>query len=117
MTTQQRWLAIAAFGVVALILAVKAPVPDELAAPTSKHAQNNAPNLNTNKSQTVVADNLASEAFKLDILQARSMAQVDKEDMFKSKSWYVPPQPPPKPKYVAPPPPPLPPPPTAPPLP
>lgn len=117
MTTQQRWLAIAAFGLVALILAVKAPAPDELATPTSKRAQNNAANLNANKNQAVVADNLTPETFKLDALQARSMAQVDKEDMFKSKSWYVPPPPPPKPKYVVPPPPPTPPPPTAPPLP
>ncbi len=114
MTTQQRWLAIAAFGVVALILAVKAPAPDELAAPTSKRAHNNVTNLNTNKNQAVVADNLTPDTLMLDTLQARSMAQVDKEDMFKSKSWYVAPPPPPKPKYVAPPPPP---PPTAPPLP
>ena len=114
MTTQQRWLAIAAFALVALILAVKAPAPDELAAPTSKPTHNNVTNLNANKNQAVVADNLTPDTLMLDTLQARSMAQVDKEDMFKSKSWYVPPPPPPKPKYVAPPPPP---PPTAPPLP
>ena len=114
MTTQQRWLAIAAFALVALILAVKAPAPGELAAPTSKRAHNNVTNLNTNKNQAVVADNLTPDTLMLDTLQARSMAQVDKEDMFKSKSWYIAPPPPPKPKYVAPPPPP---PPTAPPLP
>ena len=114
MTTQQRWLAIAAFALVALILAVKAPAPDELAAPTSKPTHNNVTNLNANKNQAVVADNLTPDTLMLDTLQARSMAQVDKEDMFKSKSWYVAPPPPPKPKYVAPPPPP---PPTAPPLP
>ena len=117
MTTQQRWLAIAAFALVALILAVKAPAPDELAAPTSKPTHNNVTNLNANKNQAVVADNLTPDTLMLDTLQARSMAQVDKEDMFKSKSWYVPPPPPPKPKYVAPPPTPPPPPPTAPPLP
>ena len=114
MTTQQRWLAIAAFALVALVLAVKAPAPDELAAPISKRAHNNVTNLNTNKNQAVVADNLTPDTSMLDTLQARSMAQVDKEDMFKSKSWYIPPPPPPKPRYVAPPPPP---PPTAPPLP
>ena len=114
MTTQQRWLAIAAFALVALVLAVKAPAPDELAAPISKRAHNNVTNLNTNKNQAVVADNLTPDTLMLDTLQARSMAQVDKEDMFKSKSWYIPPPPPPKPRYVAPPPPP---PPTAPPLP
>ena len=117
MTTQQRWLAIAAFALVALILAVKAPAPDELAAPTSTRAHNNVSKLNTNKNQAVVAKNLTPETLKLDTLQARSMAQLDKDDMFKSKSWYIPPPPPPKPKYVAPPPPPPPPPPTAPPLP
>jgi hypothetical protein len=99
---------------VALILAVKAPAPDNLEAPASERAPNVASsvaNQNTNKNQSASADTL-----KLDTLLPRSMAQVDKEDMFKSKSWYIPPPPPPKPKYVAPPPPP-PPPPTAPPLP
>jgi hypothetical protein len=114
-TTQQRWLAIAAFGLVALVLAVKAPAPDDLAAPASKrvpNAANSVANQNTNKNQAASADSL-----KLDTLQPRSMAQLDKEDMFKSKSWYIPPPPPPKPIYVPPPPPPPPPPPTAPPLP
>ncbi len=112
MTTQQRWLAIAAFGLVALILAVKAPAPDDLAAPASKRVQYNAANLNANKNPAN-----AEYTFKLDTLQTRSMAQVDTEDMFERKSWVIPPPPPPKPKYVAPPPPPPPPPPSAPPLP
>lgn len=122
MTTQQRWLAIAAFGVVALILAFKAPAPDELATPVSKahvreNMENQNKNKNTSKNQPFATNNLMPDTLKLDTLQARSMAQVDKEDMFKSKSWYIPPPPPPKPKYVAPPPPPPPPPPSAPPLP
>lgn len=112
MTTQQRWLAIAAFALVALILAVKAPAPDDLAAPASKRSPNAVTSTNQNTNKAVSGDNLM-----LDTLQPRSMAQVDKEDMFKSKSWYIPPPPPPKPKYVPPPPPPPPPPPTAPPLP
>ena len=117
MTTQQRWLAIAAFALVALILAVKAPAPDDLAAPANKRVQNNVANLSSNKNQTETTKYVTPDTFKLDTLQARSMAQLDKEDMFKSKSWYIAPPPPPKPKYIAPPPPPPPPPPSAPPLP
>lgn len=122
MTTKQRWLAIAAFGLVALILALKAPAPDELAAPANKRTRtpdgvSSGMTQNSNKNQAASADTLKPDTLKLDTLQPRSIAQLDKEDMFNSKSWYIPPPPPPKPKYVAPPPPPPPPPPTAPPLP
>lgn len=117
MTTQQRWLAIAAFGLVALILSLKAPAPDELVAPVSKtRARDNMTNQKANNltPKNLKQDALKIDTLKLDTLQPRSMAQVDKEDMFKSKSWTIAPPPPPKPKYVPPPPPP---PPTAPPLP
>ena len=120
MTTQQRWLAIAALGIVTLILALKAPAPEE-SLPLNKVRANtsSASNENSSKQANTNANNkqLAStENLSLDTLEPRKMAQLDR-DMFKSKSWYIPPPPPPKPKYVAPPPPPPPPPPSAPPLP
>ena len=120
MTTQQRWLAIAALGIVTLILALKAPAPEE-SLPLNKARANisSASNENSGKQANTNANNkqLASaENLSLDALEPRKMAQLD-QDMFKSKSWYIPPPPPPKPKYVAPPPPPPPPPPSAPPLP
>lgn len=118
MTTQQRWLAIAALGIVTLILAVKAPAPDESLSLNKAHTNtSNVGNENSGKSVNVNKKQLASaEGLTLDALEPRKMAQLDK-DMFTSKSWYIPPPPPPKPKYVPPPPPPPPPPPSAPPLP
>ena len=124
MTAQQRWLAIAAFGAVALILALKAPAPDELAVPVSNRAQNIG-TLSANKNQAEAAKNLTPntfklDAFKLDALQPRGMAQVEEADIFNSKSWAIAPQAlansRPKSRDVSPPHP-LPQPPTAPPLP
>ena len=129
MTAQKRWLAIAALGVIALILAFKAPAPDELAMPINKRAQNNIDSLSSNKNQAVLADKstldtskldtFKLDTLKLDTLQPRSMAQLNQEDIFNSKSWAIAPPPAPKSRYVSPrqalPPPP--PPPTAPPLP
>lgn len=135
MTAQQRWLAIAAFGAVALILALKAPAPDELAMPINKRSQNNMGALSTNKNPAVLADKstlytfkldtfkldtLKLDTLKLDTLQPRSMAQLNQEDIFNSKSWAIAPPPAPKSRYVSPRqalPPPPPPAPTAPPLP
>jgi len=121
LNTKQRWLAIAALGLVALVLAVKAPTPQKETVPVRKGSvsanqavASKTANQNTNSKNNRVAN---TEELTLDTLQPRHMAQLDKDDLFQSKSWYVPPPPPPKPKYVAPPPPPPPPPPTAPPLP
>ncbi len=124
MTAQQRWLAIAALGAIALILALKAPAPDELAMPINQRAQNNIGTLSPNKNLAKPNNNLRPDTFKpdsikLDTLQPRSMAQLEQEDIFNSKSWAISPPPAPKSRYMSPrqalppPPPPL----TAPPLP
>ncbi len=112
MTTKQRWLAIAAFGLVVLILAIKAPAPDDTVAPALRASARPNVAASGRANQAVNVENI-----ELDKLQTRHIAKLDKEDMFQSKTWYVPPPPPPKPKYVPPPPPPPPPPPSAPPLP
>ena len=117
MTPQQRWLAIAAFGAVALVLALKAPAPDELAVPTNKRAQNNMGAVNTDKNRAMLANKSTLDTLKLDTLQPRSMAQLNQEDIFNSKSWAKPPIASPKPRYVSPPQSLQPSPPTAPPLP
>lgn len=127
MTAQQRWLAIAAFGAVALILALKAPAPDALNVPISKRAQNNIGTLSASKNSATAANNLMPDSFnqdtfnqdtfKLDTLQPRSMTQVNQADIFNSQSWAIAPAPSPKPRYVSPPQPLPSPPPTAPPLP
>jgi len=108
LNTKQRWLAIAALGLVALILAVKAPAPQDNAIAVSKGAARSNVAANNRLADTT------TERLELDKLQTRRTLKADTGDMFQSKSWYVPP-PPPKPVKAAPPPPP--PPPTAPPLP
>jgi len=104
--TKQRWLAILTLGGVVAFLALRAPSGDDASkavVTTSKTAR--------------VAVNTESGQLALDKLKPRHFRDKAEEDVFKSKSWYVPP-PPPKPVKLPPaPPPPPPPPPTAPPLP
>ncbi len=112
MTAQQRWLAIAVLSAIALILALKAPAPDELAMPINQHAQNDIGTLSPNKNLAKSTNNLRPDnfkpdtfkpdSFKLDTLEPRSMVQPDQEDIFNSKSWAIAPPPAPKSKYISP---------------
>jgi hypothetical protein len=111
LNTKQRWLAITAFGLIALILTMKAPAPED---ETLARKAGVRPAVVENRTTNQPAN---TQDLALDKLQARHMAKFDKGDLFQSKTWYVPPPPPPKQKYVESSPPEPPPPPTAPPLP
>lgn len=106
MDTKQRWIGILALAGVVAFLAARAPSNDD------------ATKIVKTTPRTVrVASNTESVQINLEKLKPRQFRDKAKEDIFKSKSWYVPP-PPPKPVKLPPPPPPPPPlPPSAPPLP
>lgn len=105
MEVNKRWLGIFAVGAVVAVLAIRAPSED-VAKQTAMATKVARPNVRQ-----------ADAQLELEKLQPRQFREKTSQDLFKSKSWYVPP-PPPKPvKLAPPPPPPPPPPPTAPPLP
>ena len=104
MDTKQRWLVILGAGAVVAFLAARAPLDDMPAKATLP-----------SKAKPTVNSELAQ--LDLDKLKPRHFRTKTEKDIFKSKSWYVPPPSPPPPKPVKLPPPPPPPPPSAPPLP
>ncbi len=110
MNTKQRWLVIAAFGLAVAMLAEWAPAPEDDVVPVSK---------DNKRSMMKVKKTPSHDEAQLDLqaLHTRHKVDLEKEDLFQSQSWYIPP-PPPKPKPPPPPPPPPPPaPPQAPPMP
>ena len=109
MNTKQRWLAIAGFGLMVLLLAKFAPEQDEKTLP-AKH-QYGVSKVSLNEKVISAAET------ELKTLHPRHLVNVKEVNMFQSQSWYVAPPPPPKVKPEPPPPPPPPAPPQAPPLP
>lgn len=101
------------FGLLALVVAASSdwqavtPVSGKSSLPVVQAAEKNA------GSSAIKRDAVAVNAadVQLDRLGKRAVSGVKMVDVFKGKSWYVPPPPPPPPKPVPPPPP------TAPPLP
>ena len=103
MKSKNQWVWITIFGGLVAFLALRAPAPDDNVVSSASRSQT------SRQAHSVAAQD------SLPKIQARAFGDVKPEDLFKSKSWFVPPPPPPKPP--PPPPPAPPPPPSAPPLP